>query len=228
MNNEGLEALAAMASSKIPADTNTSNNQGESVSNIIASSKSRASPPSATQTGAEFIRMGASSANISPANGLQNISTLLQHPNPQIQQALLAAVGLGVGVTPHHTPSNSTYAAPVPPSNAAASTPPNLALLAGIQQLNQGDPSALVALQQQLNSYQYLANANQHAAAAAAAVAARPNQIPGPTTSMDPMQALTMALSGRSAGAVGGLPSILGENNTPAVTAVFVNSCIYF
>jgi hypothetical protein len=146
MNNQGLEALAALASSVAASATTTTSPPSNSIDSTSQVGSSTRSPAGSTGS---TMEMAAASNQVNDfTRAMQNAATLLQSTQnvtqQQWQQVLSAASGL-VNTQPNY---------PATVNAAPIST-----------QGNQLDPSTMLALQQQLSLYQrLLQNPSQTAA----------------------------------------------------------------
>jgi hypothetical protein len=154
MNNQKLDALASLASAE-----SSSRNMSSNDSSIPAGNAAGPKPtlPSSTSGGGSSSEKtnandpaGASSA---PSPGAQTLQHQAQQQQNQAQQQL--------------KPQQPQWQQAVQAASGMNPLAPNLALLAGIQQFNSGDPSALLAMQQQLAYAQFLAQLGQQGNAAA-------------------------------------------------------------
>jgi hypothetical protein len=158
MNNHGLEALAALASSVAASATtsSTSSSNSNSISNSQVSGSNRTS----AATGSPLDAAAANTQVTEFNRVMQNAATLLQQSSQNVtphqwQQVLSAATGL-VNTSP-------SFATTV---NAAPSN----------TQASQLDQSAMLALQQQLSLYQRLfQNPSQNATSGNTSTVAQPN-----------------------------------------------------
>lgn len=193
MNNTGLEALAALASA-VPASAAHSPSKESNAQGNTNAGNTRLVTSAATNRGLSNTSSVASapSASSSTPNSFQPGSGITQQ---QWQQVIAAAAA----------------------SISAFNGNSNLALLAGIQQLNQGNTSSLVAmqqnlaLQQQLNYYQMLAQAQKQMGNQGAAYVAQPAPAASSTSgaSQDPTtRAISLSLAGH---AQASFPSMHGK-----------------
>lgn len=212
-SNEGLEALAALASA-VPASADTGSGKDRNGSN----DSNQNGPRGQDQQAGNHQNMLAPSAQ-GNTNGMQGqtpgsapfpqihnqqLQSVLQATatNPQWQQALAAASANATGT--------SSPVAQAPNANNNSNNNSNhqqINALANLQrQLQQADPSALMAIQQQLNylNLLQLAQSNQHQQQQ------QQTSLPPPLPQQQAnpqLQALQLALAGRN---ISGLSSLLG------------------
>lgn len=179
----GLEALAALAS-KVSVN---SRQQSEEIENASSVSASNGINHGASESLASAMVLPVT--NPSMSNASANVMS------QQIQQVLAAAARL----------NNNNFG-----------NPNNLAMLSSLQQLSNNnsatDPSGLLALQQQIKYYQYLAGQQGNAL--------QSNQASSMSSSSlgDAVQAISLALTGRiqpsiSANVIHGKFTVLKENS---------------
>jgi hypothetical protein len=180
MNSQGLEALAALASAVPTSGTNPSTSD----SNMQGTTNGGAGPLASV---ASNVSLSNSSSTLA-APGANNTSNLFQ---------------TGSGITQLQWQQAVATAAASMNAFAGNNNNNNRALLAGLQQLNQGNPSALaamqqkLAMQQQLNYFRLLAQAQRQAGNQAAVHAHSASAASNSAASLDPTaRAISLALSG--------------------------------